>query len=56
MSKLNDDRGRAARLARRRRGPEGSILDGCDPRTGAGNEASWEGSAVRAINLLMDGS
>ena len=56
MKKLIDDRGRAERLARRRRGPEGSILDGCDPRTGAGNEARRDGSAARASNFFMDGS
>ena len=42
-------------MARRRRGPEGSILDGCDPRTGAGNEASRDGSAARTIELLIRG-
>ena len=42
-------------MARRRRGPEGSILDGCDPRTGAGNEASRDGSAARANELPIRG-
>lgn len=56
MNKLIDDRGRAAWLARRRRGPEGSILDGCAPRTGAGNDASRDGSAARTSNLFMRGS
>ena len=55
MNKSVDYRGRGARKARRRRGPEGSILDGCDPRTGAGNEASRDGSAARAIELFIDG-
>jgi hypothetical protein len=64
MNKLIDDRGRAARLARRRRrplevpdggGPERSILDGCDLRTAAGNEASRNGSAVRTSKLFMSG-
>ena len=33
INKLIEDRGRAARSARRQRGPEESILDGCDPTT-----------------------
>jgi hypothetical protein len=56
MNELIDDRGRAARLARRRGGPERSILDGCDLRTAAGNEASRNGSAVRTSKLFMNGS
>ena len=55
MDKSIDDRGRGARMARRRRGPEGSILDGCDPRTGTGNEASRDGSAARTIELSIRG-
>src|SRR5262249_28895229 len=46
-------RGRGTRIARRRRGPEGSILDGCDPRTGADNEASRDGSAARTSELFI---
>ena len=45
-------------------GPEGSILDGCDPttlgspwrgRTGAGNDASRDGSIVRTTTTFMRG-
>jgi hypothetical protein len=54
MNKLIDDRGRATRLARRRRGPERSILDGCDLRTGAGNEASRNGSARESEQVIHE--
>ena len=53
MNKLIGDRGRSARMVRRRRGPEESILDGCDPRTAAGNEASRDGTAARTNNLFI---
>lgn len=68
MKKVIDDRGRTARLRRRPlevpdgEGAEASILDECDPptlgsprrgRTGAGNEASRDGSAARASNVFM---
>jgi len=34
---------------------EGSILDGCDPRTGTGNAASRDGSAARTVDLFVRG-
>ncbi len=64
MSKSIDDRGRAARIARRGDGPwksptggepERSLLDANEYRKRSRNEANWDGSAARTIELLIRG-
>ncbi len=53
MSKTIDDRGRAARSARR--APERSLLDAHEYRKRSRNEANRDGSAARTIELLIRG-